>query len=360
MKKESRSRHQMWGGGRRKGAALKWLFVFLVAGAASVIGATSKSAPSFDFEQGVIVDPAHGSIYLMNPEGRIDAVRLSSGEVFATSTWGAKPLLVFDIDLLAQEEAVDQSDKLKLGSLSTTDLKLKFEVGVPLPAGVYASIGESLGRSFYVSARTEKDEVVVQWRSVQRRVSGVPTNEPAQVAAGLARIDPRTGRLLASGGDASGPESGKAKWPIVVQKLVDSGALLSQLCWVDDLLVAIEYGQDDGREHVMLRRWNKDTGQNLPSVELFGSELTFRYFSVDCRHLLASRAKDGWLWSIFETMTGNKIAGVHSTWPGSQFFICKGSVIYQTSAEASVMGGHMKLVQPLRLLAIDFNTGREL
>jgi hypothetical protein len=47
--------------------------------------------------------------------------------------------------------------------------------------------------------KTTGDVILVKWRSIQRRISGVPTSEPARLRTGFARIDPRDGRLIASG-----------------------------------------------------------------------------------------------------------------------------------------------------------------
>jgi hypothetical protein len=53
------------------------------------------------------------------------------------------------------------------------------------------------------------------------------------------------------------------------------------------------------------------------------------------------------------------VAEAHSSSPGSQFFIWKSSLIYETPAEDVVTGGQMTILQPRKLLAIDLNTGRE-
>ena len=345
----------------RIGDRRKWLFLFLVSTAACVMMVTCKSAPAFEFAQGVIVDPGQGIVYIMSPNGRIDAVNLSSGDAIATSTRGAKPLLLYGDGVLAQAEAEDQSGMLSLVGLSSTDLKPTFQIDVPLPSRVHASIVESLGSSFYVSARYDNDEIVVQWRSLQRRVSGVPTSEPAQIATGFARIDPTAGHLVASGGgEAPHSPSPKFNFPANVQAVMDSQSLISQLCRVDDLIAAIGYSGDNGQKHTTLRRWNKDTGQSLPNIELFDSKLTFQNFSADCRYLLFSRANDGWLWSIFATTTGNLVAELNNPSPTSQFFIWESFLVYESPAVITLDGEHKAIVQPARLQAIDLGTGRQL
>jgi hypothetical protein len=236
----------------------------------------SRTAFGFEFAQAAVVESEKSTAYLMAPEARIDEVDLSSGQTLATSTRAAKPLLLYDSVLLAQAEPQEQSEKLRLVGLASKDLTVTFEVDVPLPDGVPALIDDRLGHSFHVGARIDTGEIVVQWRSVQRRIGGTPTNEPAHIAAGWVRIDPHTGRLTSSG-DGEAPVRGD-DLPAIVRELAHSGVLASKPCWVDDLVTALEYREDNGATAVILRRWNKETGGGLPDVKLFGSEFTFPQF----------------------------------------------------------------------------------
>jgi hypothetical protein len=325
---------------------------------ACIVVDTSRIALAFEFAQAAVVDPEKPLAYLMAPEARIDEVDLSSGQILATSTKGAKPLLLHNSILLAQAEPHEQSESLNLVGLNTKDLTVRFETDAPLPSGVRPLIDDHLGSSFHVSARFDGAEIVLQWRSVQRRVTGIPSREPASIAAGWARIDPNTGRLISSGsGEAPVREQ---ELPVTVRELVNSGALAIKPCRVDDLIVAIQYREEGGAASVVLRRWNARTGEGLPDVKLFGGELTFRSLSADCRHLLASRAMDGWLWSIYSMATGDKVAEMHMSAPAAQFFIRSDSLFYVAPATVVRAGGQLKIEQPRKLLAIDLKTGREL
>jgi hypothetical protein len=108
----------------------------------SVLIAAAQGAFAFEFAQGVIVDGAHSTVYVMNPEGGIDAIALSGGAVLATTARGAKPLLLYDGTLLAQVEG--KEGVLGLVSLRTKDLEPAFTVDVPLPSGVQASVSDCL------------------------------------------------------------------------------------------------------------------------------------------------------------------------------------------------------------------------
>jgi hypothetical protein len=339
--------------GEIKESQVNWLFAFLVLTAVCGIAGASRNTLAFEFAQGVIVDVTRSVVYMTSQGGRIDAVNLAAGEVIATSTRGAKPLLLYDDILLAQAKARDQVDVLSLVGLTAKDLKPKFEVDVRLPSQVRFG-------TFYAGARMDNDEIVVQWRSIFRRMSGVPTNEPARLTTGFALIDATDGRLIASGdGEPSNPRTSKDEIPIAVEKLVESGALASRLCTVDNVIAALQYADKNGEKHVTLRRWYKDTGEALPEIRLFGSELTFRDFSGDCRHLLASKGNAGWIWYIYSVVTGNLLAELHNRLPGPRFFIWEGSLIYQSPGAAEKISGRLK-IEPPRLVALDLKSGEEL
>jgi hypothetical protein len=337
---------------------MKLLFLSLALIGACIVVDTSRSALAFEFAQAGVVDPEKPLAYLMAPEARIDEVDLSSGQVLATSAQGARPLVLYSFVLLAQAEPHERSESLNLVGLNAKDLTISFQTDVQLPSGVYPLIDDHLGSSFHVGARFDAGEIVVQWRSVQRRVTGIPSNEPARIAAGWARIDANNGRLTSSGsGEAPVREE---ELPAIVRNLAHAGAWANKPCRVDDLIAAIQYREEGGATSVVLRRWSARTGEGLSDVKLFGGDLTFRSLSADCRHLLASKAMDGWLWSIYSMTTGAKVAEMHMPEPAAQFFIRDDSLFYIKPAMLVRTGAQVKIDQPRKLSAIDLKTGREL
>ena len=266
--------------------------------------------------------------------------------------------MLYDATLLAQAQPHEQGETLQLVGLSAKDLSVSFEVDVPLPTGVQALIDDRLGRSFHVGARPDAGDVVVQWRSVERRITGIPTNELTHIAAGWARIDPNTGRLTSSdSGDAAVREE---ELPATVRELAHSGVLANNPCRLDDLIATIQFREADGATSVILRRWNEQTGEGLPDVKLFSGELAFRDLSEDCRHLLASRPMEGWLWSIYSMVTGERVAELHMSAPAVQFFVRPDSLFYIAPATLIKAAAQLKIDQPRRLLAIGLKTGSEL
>ncbi len=323
----------------------------LVLMAACGITLAAPNARAFEFAQGVIVDALHSVVYMSNAEARIDAVSLVDSKVIATSTRRANPLLLYNTVLLTA--AQDRINALSVVGLTTKDLTPKFEVELPLPSRVRAG-------SFYVGARIWRNEIIVQWRSIRRPISAIPTREPAVVTTGFARVDPATGRLIAAG-EGEPPVASVPKFaiPAIVQKLADEGKLASPLCSVDNLVAALQYVEENGKNRLVLRHWHKDTGKSMRVASLFDSEFTFRNFSRDCRHLLASKAMDGWVWHIYSTITGKQIAEIHNALPGPEFFVSGGSLIYQSPASGEEIAGRLR-VDPPRLVAINLDNGKEL
>ncbi len=330
---------------------MRWWYSLLMLTAACGITHAAPNARAFEFAQGVIVDALHSVVYMLNSQAGIDAVSLSNGEVIATATRGQKPLLLYDNFLLAA--AQDQSDALSVVGLTTKDLKPKFELELPLPSRVGTA-------SFYVGARIDDNEIAVQWRSIRRPISAIPTHDPADVKSGFARLDPATGRLIAAGeGEPPVRLPRRSEIPAIVQKLADEGKLASPLCPVDNLVAALQYVEENGKRHMVLRRWAKNTGESMPVENLFGSEFTFRNFSRDCRHLLASKEMDGWVWHIYSTITGKQIAEIHKPLPGPEFFVSGASLIYQSPAGGEEIAGRLR-IDPPRLVAINLDNGKEL
>ena len=327
-----------------------WGAVLVLATACGIIDA-SPNARAFELVQGVIVDTLHSVVYMPNSQATIDAVSLSDGAVIASSVRGVTPLLLYDDTLLAAGQA--RTDALSVYGLAAKGLEVKFELKLRLPSRVPTS-------SFYVGARIHDDEIVVQWRSIRRPIRAIPTHEPADVSAGFARLDPPTGRLIAAAeGEPPAPAARQLEIPAAVQKLADDGRLASPLCPVDNLVAALQSGEEAGKRHMILRRWVRDTGESMPDTSLFDSEFTFRNFSRDCRHLLASKGMDGWIWRIYSTITGKQIAEIHNPLPGPEFFVSGSNLIYQSPAGGEPIAQRLK-IDPPKLVAINLDKGKEL
>lgn len=312
-------------------------------------------AVPFTFADGVVVDPQRGAAYLMDPAKTIAMINLASGARIATTAAGAKPLALASDMLLAQAEPTPTVRGLRLVGLAASDLALRFAVEISLPDALRAKIDEHPGHSLSVLARPGPRGIVVSWRVLQRRVSGIAKNEAATETLGFAVLDRQTGRVLAAG-SGEPPGSGQSAAPDI-RALAGAASLIAEPCRSDDLLAALSEA-DDGS--IRLHRWRLPGGTALPSRRLFGGELTFRGFSADCRDLLASRAQDGWVWAIFSTATGARVAELHRSIPAARFFVLGNRLYSEAPAEGAVRAGKFAIATPRRLVALDLETGREL
>ena len=153
---------------------------------------------SFELAPGVVVDPASGVIYTMNPNRGIDAIELSSGKLRWGSDASAKPMAVSGEKLLAQTDASGNGNTLPIAILETKTGTLLKSVEVPLPAGVTASVDRMMESSFTDGARLEQDVALLWWTYSYRKVSGIarPGGDLARTESGGARIDLQSGRVV--------------------------------------------------------------------------------------------------------------------------------------------------------------------
>jgi len=310
----------------------------------------SVAAHPFEFTQGVIVDAAHSIVYMTNSDSRVVAVELSSGTVVATSARVTKPIFAYRNLLLAT--ARDQSGTLRVEGLNAKDLTPKFEFDLPIPSRAEPG-------SFHESARLDNREIVLQWRAIYRSQSPIPMRKSADVEMGFARIDPATWRLIATGSGEAPAAQAPQSVPVGPRDLAENGRLASRLCSVDDLVVALQYIDKDGENTVALRRWRRTNDQALPPIDLFGGRLTFRDFSRDCRHLLASAEKNNdWNWHIYSTATGKLTAEFDNALPGPEFFVFENLVIYLAPATGQSVAGRLR-INPPTLIAVDVKSGQK-
>lgn len=316
------------------------------------LGIANAATPrGFEFVQGVIVDPLHSVGYMSNAEGGIDAVNLSNGSIIANSPETTKPLLLYDDVLLAAARV--GNDALAVVGLSAQALSPIFKLEFPVSS-------RSKNSSFYVGAHILKDEIIVYWRSIQRPIRAILTAEPAVVKSGFARINPTTRRLIAAAeGEPPEPTTSQSEIASPLRKLVNGGRLASPLCFIDNIVVALQYVEQDGKNLLVLRRWLRRSGRSLPSTSLLGHDYSFRSFSRDCHHLMLSKATDGFTWRIYSTKDARAIGEVHNQLPGPEFFILGSHLIYQSPAAGEETGRGV-IIHPARLVAIGFDDGREL
>ena len=324
-----------------------------------------KTASSFEFRSGVIVDPDRSAVYLMNIQGGIDAVDLASGKLLWRTNRAAKPLLCHEDLLVAQTEPPVGQQFLRIALLNTREITAdpRF-VDIPLPADVQATIDEGMESSFSAAARMHEGALVLSWRYIYRRITGHPPGPDDQAldrkVAGSVRIDIPTGQIDPIDEMVAVPEP---ELPAAVFQRKEAQAPPGPVCRVSNVLVAIERATFEGKQRVSLKRWDAETGEALADVTLFDGGLNFRSVSADKRHLLASRraASDSrtWEWAVYALETGAKVAELRYDEPGARFFLSGSRLIHETNVTSRLVGGQM-VVEPGKLRAIDLETGSEI
>ncbi len=323
------------------------------------------AASAFEFQPGVIVDPEGAAVYLMNPQGGIDAVDLASGKLLWRTDRASKPLLLHEGRLVAQTEPVPGLHVLRITLLgirqSTADSRF---VDIPLPEDVQASIDDGMESSFKATARMHEGALLLHWQSTHRRMTGPPPG-PDQRASdreltGSVLVEVDTGQIGAIDELPAHPE---LELPVTVARFQAAQAAPGIVRRVNDVLVVVQRTFQAGKERVGLKRWDAETGDELPEVTLYDGELSFRGVSADDRHLLASRrdASDSslWEWAIYSLETGQRAAELREDTPAARFFLSGPVLIHETNVTVRRVA-EQELVEPAKLRAIDLATGTEI
>jgi hypothetical protein len=323
-----------------------------------------KTANSFEFRPGVIVDSDRSVVYLMNPHRGIDAVDLASGKLIWRTERAAKPLLYYEDLLVAQTEPRVGQQFLRIALLNTREINVdpRF-VDVPLPADVQATIDDSMESSFSTTARLHEGAIVLSWLYNYRRITGPPPGPDDQAldrkATGSVRIDMHTGQIDPIDEMVALP---KSELPADVIRLKDAQTPPGPVWRVNNVLVAVERATYKGKQRVSLKRWDAETGEALADVTLFDNGLSFRSVSADKRHLLASRrdASDSrtWEWAVYSLETGAKVAELRHDTPAAWFFLSGSRLIHETNVTSRLVENRV-VVEPGKLRAVDLETGTE-
>lgn len=168
LKSARRAFRPVWGG---------CVFLVLLGAAGAAVAQTGGGPPDGDatLRDGVVVDSLRSVLYLMSPEGGIDAVDVGTGQVLWTTDAAAKPLYLQGVLLVAQGEGAGAGE-LEIVVLHTElDGEVRRRVAVPLPEDVRPAVDDALGRSFRTRVeRRVPGGVLVTWTYLERTVRGVP------------------------------------------------------------------------------------------------------------------------------------------------------------------------------------------
>ncbi len=308
------------------GRAVVLLLAMVAACAASEQTAEHRThgpceSTSFEVAPGIVVVGDLEAVYLMVPEGGIEAVDVRSGELMWRREEAGRPLLVVGGRLMAQDEESSSPGVLALVFFDARKGgKCTVRAELPLPPEVRPLIGQRLGQSFSVRASVQGGAVVVTWHYLETDVTGVAPAHGAPPfrhnVSGASRIDIETGQITPVAG---GVEATVQPIPAAVQQLLDAGEVRLPPWRVGDILAVVaDRSIDGGRRTVVLQRWRADSGAPLPEVVLLDGPAVARVPSADRQHLMIcsmppvlGAGGERYLWSLFSLVTGEKQGEVH-------------------------------------------------
>jgi hypothetical protein len=342
--------------------AVVLLWVLGVASAASRPEVSQhRSADTFEFRNGVIVDVVESRVYLMSPRHGIEALDLRSGELLWQTTSAARPLLLNDGRLIAQAETGTVGNSLPVVVVSARDAgRILLEAEVALPETVQVSVDDGPGTSFRASARLQDNRVIIDWSYSSQQIQGTPPGPGDQgvFLDGAVWMEVDSGHHGILIADDAGTPPGE-HLPDDVEELIGQ-ASFSGLAWLTGSVLATI--QHNANGDTTLRRWSIDTLESLPDINLTNDGFTYRYVSAGGRHALASRRAGGgeadWLWRVYSLESGRQVAQLRQKSAAARFFLTPSHLIHEAAATQYTVDGVI-VRKPLRLRAVELGTALE-
>ncbi len=305
----------------------KVVVLFLMLGAGTALGplarpATAQETKAFELRPGVIVDPGRKLAYIMNTKGGIDAVELARGTLVWSTDQAAKPLALNGDLLVSQVEPPGPGSALEIAILSVQERgRRRVANSIRLPADVRVSIDETLNSSFTTYARVLGGGMFMLWEYSFHPIKGTAPSDT------LPDELPRT-------------TSGAVRMDLL------SGALSS--------LKPEEVPPGLARRPPDLAATERLVGVPGP-----------QFIAADSGHVLGServaddRVWDKYRWTIYERLTGKRVAEIRNHLPQAPFVVLGSQVIYETGPY--LRRTEMDLIdEPLKIRAVDLQTGQEL
>jgi len=277
--------------------------------------------------EGLIVHPTDDVAYVMTPQGGIAAIDLLTGTRRWTSDAAAKPLALSGALLVGQVEprTAAQMRRLELVALDTRERgAASRRNATELPAGVRATIGETILGRMVSTGRADAGGVLVTWQYLPREIKGQDEGDEVRPAIAGAVAAQRTGAVRMS---------------------LSTGAMTR---------ADAPAGMIPPASSTWLVASNRRTAAapSAPTVT--------QYESADGKHLLQSeriaddRTWEKYRWTIVERADGNKIGEMRSHLSFAPFVVRESTVVFETTPY--ILG---RDVQPAKLRGVNLQTGRE-
>lgn len=303
---------------------MRFILRFMVFASAPCVGLASAAGgdAGFTFRPGNVVLPSRHAAYLMNAAGGLDEVDLATGNNRWTSSAVIRALAVEGHELIAQ--APTDSPRIDLVVLNLNHPELIRPLAqITLPADVKPLADAAC--DFDLDARLVGGTVWIKWDFERRPPRGQrPANALETVRrAGVLRVELSTGEVTEAGAEQFQAVQADPL-PSAVDQEIAKGVISRPALRIDGVIAAFERAFIDGLPAVRLHRWDGQTGEALPVLELtHAAGVNARYASADGRHLLVSgpAGRDRWQWQIFDLTDGARAAAIEADVPGAWFFL---------------------------------------
>jgi hypothetical protein len=316
------------------------------------------SGQAFEFVPGVVVDPSGDRVFLMSPERSIDAVSLATGALLWNSDEAAKPLGMHGDLLIAQ---VESASGLEVALLDPSRSGTRQQtIQIELPNGLFSRVDDSVGHSFEALATVRSGTPILSWHSRARYTGGVapdPGDALVQEESSSYSLDFAAGRALSI--DPTDFVETEPSLPPNVRTWSNSAAASLPATRAGGILAGTEIRA--GRERIVLKRWDANSGAPLSDVELFSGPHILELPSVDGSHLLISeRIAPGdfeeYEWSIFSLATGERIGQVRHHQSHAPFYVLGQTVLYEARPFGRLVADEWQ-DEPRKLHAVLFGSG---
>jgi hypothetical protein len=268
--------------------------------------------------EGVVIDKARNTIYVLGPDKKLKAVSLASGEVQWTSSDSLKPLAMVNGRLLAQ--AVSARNELVVAQLDMNQRGRQINRNsIALPGNVKADFRPSVSAAFKTYARVINGETYILWEYHQAPLRGMPDEDSAKETtdpfsqSGLIKVESTNGRLSTS-----------ALPKAQLNKRIKIGTTTE--------------GVSNNTEQQFL---STDENHVLTSRRIAGNEEFFNY-----------------VWEISERSSGTKLGEIRDYRSYAPFYVSGTTIIYEIGPYARMVNGALQEV-PLHVIAVNLTNGRE-
>lgn len=129
---------------------------------------------------GVMVDSATGKLYMMVPEGGIEARDLTSGSLVWNSNQAMKPIALQNDKLVAQLEGRDSSSQIGIMLLDATTGNSVASMNLAVGAEIWTAINDGPGRSLSLLSGENEGQVLLWWRATDRPLQGALIESPPE------------------------------------------------------------------------------------------------------------------------------------------------------------------------------------